>query len=277
MGRTAFEKIAAIAHEEAGLSIAPGKAAMVRTRLARRLRALRLSSFDDYCALVSGNDGGEERREMISALTTNVTHFFREDHHFERLKAEVLPTLFKKLSTGGRVRIWSAGCSTGQEPYSIAMTILDSAAYSSSMDIRILATDIDPKVISQGRAGCYNENTLSGLPDNLREKYFDHTKGDRGSTWTASSEVRNLVSFRELNLLHNWPMQGKFNVIFCRNVVIYFDAATQSRLWKRFSTALDPAGWLFLGHSERVSDDCGALFTNQGLTAYRSSSTRASA
>ena len=265
---TAFKRIASIAHMEAGLAIAPGKAAMVRTRLARRLRALKLDSYDAYCELVASDAGRVERREMISALTTNVSHFFREDHHFDRMKSEVLPDLLDKAKNGGRVRIWSAGCSNGQEPYSIAMTILEMANLPETADLRILATDIDPKVISFARQGIYDQRMMAGLPADMRDKYFSHSASGPGQ-WAVSDALKKLVVFRELNLLQKWPMRGSFDVILCRNVVIYFDADTQTRLWHSFSNAMHPDSWLFLGHSERVSDCCMHLFSNRGVTAYQ--------
>lgn len=265
----AFEQIAAIAYEEAGLAISPSKAAMVHTRLARRLRVLQLNSYDQYCALVLSKDGASERRELISALTTNVSHFFREDHHFDRMKEEVLPDLHRKLQAGKRVRIWSAGCSNGQEPYSIAMTFLEFGALPAGADFKILATDIDAKVISFARKGQYDENMLSGLPKPLRDSYFKPVKQAQSDTWQAGDSLKNLVSFKELNLLDTWPMKGTFDVIFCRNVVIYFDEKTQGVLWKKFSATLHAGGWLFLGHSERVSEDSIADLPPVGMTTYR--------
>lgn len=263
-----FERISAIAYREAGLSIAPGKAAMVRTRLARRLRALKLASFEAYAELVEGNNGLAERREMISALTTNVSHFFREDHHFDRFKAEVWPELRQRLEAGGRVRIWSAGCSNGQEPYSIAMSILESGPLPAKADLRILASDIDPKVVAFGRRGIYQDRMMTGLPDPMRDRYFNEVKDNRGH-FEASAALKDLVAFRELNLLHSWPMRGTFDIVFCRNVVIYFDTRTQDTLWQKFAKVMSPGAWLFLGHSERISDSCAPLFANKGVTAYQ--------
>ena len=268
--QAAFDRLAALAHREAGLAIAPSKSAMVRTRLARRLRALRIGSYDEYTALVESDAGQAERREMISALTTNVSHFFREDHHFTRLQEEVFPGLRKRLAQGDRVRFWSAGCSNGQEPYSLAMSFLEAGPLPANADFRILATDIDPKVVAFGRAGRYHERMMSGLGDAHRQAYFTPCPQDP-SHHVISQKLKSLVVFRELNLLHKWPMGGKFDVIFCRNVVIYFDADTQTRLWHRFAGALHPDAWMFLGHSERVSETCLNLFHNRGVTAYQRS------
>lgn len=266
-----FDRIAAIALAEAGLDIAASKMAMVHTRLARRLRALNLTDYDAYCALIEGPDGHDERREMISSLTTNVSHFFREDHHFNRLVEEVLPILRKKLDSGQKVRIWSAGCSNGQEPYTIAMSILENTELPLNADLRILATDIDPKVVSFARRGEYDERMVAGVPAALLEKYFCRNTSGTAASWVASDSLKALISFRELNLLHSWPMQGKFDVIFCRNVVIYFNEETQQKLWGSFSKALHPGGWLFLGHSERVSEQYQDTLLSAGMTTYRRS------
>ncbi len=268
----AFAHIAAIAHREAGLFIAEGKAAMVRTRLARRLRALKIPDFESYCAYVEGGDGHDELGLMISALTTNVSHFFREDHHFTTLKKKILPSLLDKARHGDKLRIWSAGCSNGQEPYSIAMTLRE-ANIPSGVDVRILATDIDPNVVAHGRAGLYPDSMTTGISEAQRDKYFQCEDGAGEVSWRAKPELQSLISFKVLNLLHQWPMHGKFDVIFCRNVVIYFDAPTQDRLWGRFANILKPDGWLFLGHSERVSHDAMKFFTSSGLTSYQRNGT----
>lgn len=267
-----FRRIAALAHREAGLAIAPAKAAMVRTRLARRLRALKLDEFAAYCALVESDNGRDELGAMISALTTNVSHFFREPHHFDLLRDRVLPGLVEQLKAGGRVRIWSAGCSNGQEPYTIAMVLRD-AGLTASDDVRILATDIDPTVIAHARAGCYPANMITGLPPETRERHFTPVDGGHGETWQVHPDISALVTFKVLNLLRDWPMHRKFDVVFCRNVVIYFDAATQAELWRRFADHIAPGGWLFLGHSERVSPDALVHFASRGMTAYQRNAT----
>ncbi len=174
-----FRRIAAILHADAGISLADNKATLVYSRLARRLRALGLASFRDYCALVGGRDGLDERQRMLAALTTNVTRFFREPHHFEHLKAKVLPGLVAKARAGGRVRLWSAGCSTGPEPYSIAMTVLEALPEAADLDVRILATDIDPEVVATARDGVYGEDALSAVPPDMRRRWFLPENGVR--------------------------------------------------------------------------------------------------
>jgi len=262
----AFACIAELAHREAGLYLAPGKSAMVRTRLARRLRALGLKSFDEYCSLVRDPGQSQELATMVSALTTNVSHFFREEHHFDILRDRVLPAL--RARANRRIRIWSAGCSNGQEPYSIAITLRE-AAIPAESDVRILATDIDPNVIAHARAGHYNSQMMTGLSPERRDRFFQPSGPSQPDSWRPKSDLSNLITFRELNLLRDWPMRGPFDVIFCRNVVIYFDQDTQDRLWQRFAAMLAPDGWLFLGHSERISEQHLPLFASRGVTSYQ--------
>lgn len=256
--------ITALLHQEAGIVIAPGKGSMVQSRLAKRLRALGLDSYKQYISLVNSALGQEERRNMISALTTNVTHFFRENHHFDLLREKVLPELITRARAGGRVRIWSAGSSNGQEAYSIAMTIAGLAPDFDRLDIRILATDIDPAMINQGKAATYDTTTVDAVPAPLRSKYFEPHDGQV----RVISALRELVSFKELNLHHTWPMKGRFDIIFCRNVVIYFDLAAQQKLWGRFEQSLAPNGWIFVGHSERIPIEKDSRLTTAGITTY---------
>ena len=260
-----FKKIAQILHSHAGIALAEGKAALVYSRLAKRLRSLGLRSFREYCSLVEGAQGIDERQAMMAALTTNVTRYFREPHHFDHLRDVVMPTLVDRARRGGRIRLWSAACSNGQEPYSMAITVLQALPDAASQDEKILATDIDPNMVAEGRAGIYREDAITPVPLDLRRKWF---KKAAGGAWEVADELRALVSFRELNLIGDWPMKGKFDVIFCRNVVIYFDEPTQERIWSRFAPLLEPGGTLYIGHSERVSGPGANLFETTGLTTY---------
>jgi chemotaxis protein methyltransferase CheR len=264
MPEDVFAAISQLGHSEAGLMIPASKRALVQSRISRRLRALGLSDFREYLALVmSGTEAGE-RRHMVSALTTNVSSFFRESHHFETL-AKLAPGLIERARAGEKVRLWSAGCSTGQEPYSIAMTLLEADSRARGLDIRILASDIDPAVLSVARRGAYDESLMSGVPAASRSRHFQH-RPDR--LFEASAALREMISFRELNLLGPWPMAGRFDAIFCRNVVIYFDEATQAKLWPRFREALVEDGMLFVGHSERVPAPATIGFRASGVTTY---------
>lgn len=261
-----FRRISAMLHADAGIAIPETKATLVYSRLAKRLRALGLRSFRDYCALLAENGSGPERQTMMAALTTNVTRFFREPHHFDHLAA-YLPPLLDSAKRGGRVRIWSAGCSNGQEPYSIALTILALMPDAADYDVKILATDIDPNMVAEGRAGVYRQDAVAPIPDTVRKRFMSSSDG--GRTWSVSEAMRAIVAFRELNLIGHWPMKGLFDAIFCRNTVIYFEEDTQSRVWGRFEPMLKPAGRLYIGHSERLTGPAASKFVNDGLTTYR--------
>ena len=262
-----FRQIAAILHADAGIALSDAKATLVYSRLAKRLRSLRLASFSDYCALLTSAEGAAERQAMMAALTTNVTRFFREPHHFEDLRTKVLPPLLDGARRGGRLRIWSAGCSSGQEPYSIALTILSLMPDAGRHDIRILASDIDFNVVATAREGTYPEEAIDAIPAALRKSWLE--RGPSRGEWRMSEPVRALIAFRELNLMGEWPMKGPFDVIFCRNVAIYFDDRTQARIWERFARLVAPGGTLYIGHSERVSGPASALLETDGLTTYR--------
>ncbi|UWP97291.1 CheR family methyltransferase [Aliiroseovarius crassostreae] len=266
-----FQRIVKFAYETAGLSISSSKTAMVRTRLARRLRDLNFNSFCDYCDYFLSPGGTHERSELISALTTNVSHFFREQHHFDILAREVIPSLMQSDCSQKPIRFWSAGCSNGQEPLSLAITLRESGLASWAQDLKILATDIDPRVIRFAQASEYSERMMERVPHYLAEKYFSQVSQNMNHdlVWKSKSTILDLISYRRLNLLERWPMKGKFDVIFCRNVVIYFDQKTQDILWEKFANALRPGGWLFLGHSERISDSYQNKFSTFGTTAYR--------
>lgn len=265
----AFRRISSIAMREAGLSISENKADMVRTRLARRLRVTGLRDYESYCRYIESAEGTHERAHFVSALTTNVSHFFRERHHFDILTQEVVPDLRAKALSGKSIRLWSAGCANGQEPYSVAMVLAD-AQLGISENCRILATDIDPEVVKFARAGRYPQNMLGELKSSDLDRFFGPAEG---GTHRICEEIRTAVSFRVLNLLKPWPMKGSFDVVFCRNVVIYFDKATQDRLWARFADVIAPGGWLFLGHSERISPQAAPLFEKAHITAYRRTNT----
>ena len=262
-----FTAIARMLHDDAGIALSESKASLVYSRLAKRLRTLGIESFRDYCRLVAGAEGLGERQNMLAALTTNVTRFFREPHHFEHLRDKVLPHHVQRARAGGRVRIWSAGCSSGQEPFSIALTVLEALPEAASLDLRILATDIDPNMVATGRAAVYSDEAVRPVPAALRERWMVRVSERGRPAWGAGEEMRGLVAFRELNLMAAWPMKGRFDAIFCRNVVIYFDEPTQARVWSRFAPLLNPGGRLYVGHSERVSDM--TYFETDGLTTYR--------
>lgn len=263
-----FRQIAELVHSEAGIVLTESKVNLVYSRLAKRIRAIGLRSFREYCALIQGEEGVDERQQMIAAMTTNVTRFFRESHHFDHLRAQVLPELIEGARKGGKVRLWSAGCSSGEEPYSIALTILDMAPEAAGYDIRILATDIDPEMLRRGNTGIYPVRQMGDIPLEMRRRWFRPLQGSGGSDLEVGEELRELVRFRELNMLREWPMKGRFDIIFCRNVMIYFDDETQNTVWGRFAEILRPGGTLCIGHSERIT--VGAHpYDLVGQTIYR--------
>lgn len=262
---SAFNEIARIAHSEAGLLVPETKRTLVQSRISKRIRARGLGSFEEYLELIATDEGAEERTEMICALTTNVSSFFRENHHFDALKG-LAPRLMDRARTGNAVRIWSAGCSSGQEPYSVAMTLIGEEPSLSAHNFRILATDIDRNILSVAERAIYSESQISDISPERRTRFFEPSEA---GTWMVREELRKLVTFRTLNLLHPWPMRMKYDVIFCRNVMIYFDEATQASLWGRFSEALVPGGFLFLGHSERIVRPETVGLISEGLTSYQ--------
>lgn len=264
--RSDFAFIATTLHEDAGIHLPASKANLVYSRLAKRLRVLGLESFRDYCALVGSEEGAEERSQMIAALTTNVTRFFREPHHFDHLRRRLIEPAVADIRAGRRLRIWSAGCSSGQEPYSIALTLLDVIPDARAYDLRVLATDINPIVLDTARRATYPAEEVTSVPPELRRSWMENVPG---GALRLDEAPRGLVSFRPLNLIGAWPMKGPFDAVFCRNVVIYFDEKTQMRLLNRFASLLRPGGFLYLGHSERMVGPAEALFRLDGTTTYR--------
>lgn len=258
-----FDKIARILHRISGISLAPSKTALVYSRLAKRLRALRIGSFSQYLKLLSGETEEAERElgELLSALTTNYTKFFREPHHFEALSQLVRSKLAPAARRGASVRVWSAACSGGHEPYSAAMTILEAFPEALNHDVRILATDIDRAILARAQKGIYQPDELEPVGAERVARFTRPCDGGR----EVAPELRQLVSFRTLNLLDAWPMRKAYDVIFCRNVAIYFDEPTQDLLFERLAGALAPGGRLYIGHSERAAVEG---LEPAGLTAY---------
>jgi chemotaxis protein methyltransferase CheR len=265
-----FRQIADLVHANTGIRLPEYKSAMVYSRLAKRLRSLGMASFNDYCRLVLDNKGVDERQRMLAALTTNMTSFFREPHHFEHLKQKVLPPLLESARRGGRIRIWSAACSSGEEPYSIALTILSLMPEAPQHDVKVLATDINPNVLEKGRIGIYREGALDKVDVQTRKRWFQPAVTPEGEpALVAGDALRSLISFRELNLVGEWPMRGTFQAIFCRNVVIYFEEATRDRIWARFMPLLSPPAYLYIGHSERLGPSVAPHFAQDEFTTYR--------
>jgi chemotaxis protein methyltransferase CheR len=262
-----FDFIRRLVGEHAGIALNESKRELVYGRLARRLRQLRLDSFAQYCDLVR-TQPDTEVHEIINAITTNLTSFFRESHHFQFLTDELLPRLMQRHAAKRRLRFWSAGCSTGEEPYSIAMTLAESLPHIGSWDVRILATDIDTNALGTGERGVYALERIAGLDPERRRRWFRRGAGPQAGQAKVSEDIARLIAFRRLNLMEPWPMRGPFDAIFCRNVVIYFDKPTQARLFARFADILDRDGYLFVGHSETLLGVSEA-FDLVGRTIYR--------
>jgi chemotaxis protein methyltransferase CheR len=224
--------------------------------------------------MLDGPHGAEEVPELISLLTTNVTSFFREAHHFRALRSEILPGLVARARRGERIRLWSAGCSTGQEPVSIAIELLDLCPEAPRLDVRILATDIDRHVLDEARSGVYSAAQMTGIAAPTLQRHFEAT-GDAAAPegFRTVAAIRDLISFRPLNLIRTWPMQGPYQVIFCRNVLIYFGPETQRTLFAGFARLLERDGHLFLGHSERVERPSDLGLEPAGTTTYRRTGT----
>jgi len=263
-----FAAIRELLKATAGIHISAEKRTLVVARLARRVRHYGLASFREYCALLRERDpGGEELGEMVNCLTTNKTEFFREPHHFDFLRQRLIPELRARGSR--RLRIWSAGCSTGQEPYSLAMTLASDPSLT-GWDIRILASDIDTHVLATAEAGRYPATAITDVPEPMRREYFTGAGPDR----EVSSRLRAMIQFRHINLIEEpWPINASFDAIFCRNVTIYFDQATQDRLYRRFWKQIAPAGYLFAGHSENLFW-LREIFVPSGTTVYRKAGDR---
>jgi len=253
--------------EHTGIVVSDNKRDMLYSRLARRLRSLGMTRFAEYCAYLRTHEQ-EELTNLINAVTTNLTSFFREPHHFQHLAHTVVPWLLNQNADSRRIRMWSAGCSTGEEPYSMAMTLEESIPPWLDWDVRILATDLDTNVIEQARRGVYELERIHGLGEARLKRFFLKGRGANEGLVKVDPELQAMIEFRQLNLLKDWPMKGPFDVIFCRNVMIYFDKPTQQRLVERFANLLAPRGYLYIGHSETLKDISNA-FESVGNTIYR--------
>ena len=264
-----FARVKARVYAQAGISLSEAKRTLVVSRLSKLVKALRLNSFDAYLDYLEASGSPSDVQDFVNALTTNLTRFFREDHHFAHLSQYVGDLIQQRQRGGGdrpRLRIWSAGCSTGQEPYTIALSLLAEHPDLRRWDFRILATDIDTTVIERAATGVYPDSELSGLSAE-RARLFVRA-GD--GTVRIPDAARALVAFKPLNLMvPNWPMKGPFDAIFCRNVAIYFDKPTQSALFRRLGQILVPGGFLYIGHSENMGPNSEG-FRLVGKTIYQS-------
>ncbi|GLQ93778.1 CheR family methyltransferase [Dyella acidisoli] len=268
LGDAEFQFLRDFVYRHCGIALSEQKRQLVQGRLLRRLRALGLKEFASYCELLRKDPAGE-LGELASAISTNVTSFFREMHHYDLLVEQLLPRWLEEKKGGGRLRIWSAGCATGEEPYALAMVLAEALERTGSkVDARILATDLSPQALEHACAGMYALDRMGGISDERRRRWFLRGEGRYEGYACVHQRLRELVAIQPLNLLHDWPMRGPFDAIFCRNVVIYFDKPTKQRLFDRYAGLLEPGGYLFLGHSESMHGLSDA-FDLVGRTVYR--------
>ena len=255
-----FSRVQTLIYQRAGISLHDGKHAMVYSRLSRRLRETGYQNFKDYLGFLEKHDG-PEWQEFVNALTTNLTSFFREQHHFE-----IFSSYLKTKPTNSVWRVWCSAASTGEEPYSIAMTAIESLGQTDKFNL--VASDIDSKVLALAERGIYKLDGLKGISDARAQRFFLRGKGVNDGMVRVKSELRNAVNFLNVNLIRdNWPFRDPFNVVFCRNVMIYFDLPTQRSVLERIHRVMIPGGLLFVGHSENFNESRD-LFALKGKTVY---------
>ncbi len=257
-----FARVRALILKIAGISLAPSKQSMVYSRLARRLRACNHSRFSTYLDALESNSNNPEWEHFTNSLTTNLTSFYREAHHFDILKKQL-----QSLSRNARIDLWCSAASTGEEPYTMAITAME-AFNSMNPPVRILATDIDTKVLEHAKKGVYRMDQVEKIPEEILRKYFLKGKGESEGLIRVRPEVQALLTFRKLNLMDNvWSMRPGFDAIFCRNVMIYFEKDVQLQILKRFAPLMNPNGLLYAGHSENFAM-ARDYFTLRGKTVY---------
>lgn len=251
-----FRMFRELIFEKSGINLHEGKKELLRTRLGSRMRAKSIRNFKDYYDYIVADKSGAELRGMLDAISTNITSFFRENNHFEFLKGTVIPALMKKkgLQTRPVVRAWSAGCSSGEEPYSIAFTLQEAFDGAPDWELKILATDISLEMLERASRGVYPEERMRTVPKSMARKYFRKGSGDMQGFFRVREETRKIIYFKRFNLMSPvFPFRHKFDFIFCRNVMIYFDKPTQEALVGKYYDALDRGGHLLIGHSESLT------------------------
>lgn len=255
-----FDRVQTMIYKRAGISLHDGKHAMVYSRLSRRLRETGYQSFYEYLSWLESTEG-PEWQEFVNALTTNLTSFFREQHHFD-----IFSDFLKSKASGSSWRVWCSAASTGEEPYSIVMTLLD--ALGGHANFSLTASDIDSKVLATAKQGVYRLDGLKGIDSERMHRYFLRGKGSNEGMVMTKPELRKCIEFLIVNLIRDdWPFGESFDVVFCRNVMIYFDAPTQRRVLERIHKVMKPGGLLFVGHAENFSDSRD-LFALKGKTVY---------
>ncbi len=263
--REDFETVRRLVGEHTGIALSDIKSDMVYSRLTRRLRATGCGSFNEYLERLR-SETSEELDHFVNALTTNLTAFFREAHHFDHLAETALPEMMA-LAKDRRLRLWSAGCSTGEEAYSMAMVVRETVP--DDWDVRILATDLDTEVLRHAERGIYDAQRVQGMPQSRLRRHFLRGRRAYQGKVRVKDEVRRLVEFRRLNLIDRpWPMRDRFHAVFCRNVIIYFSKQTQRELFEHLTDYMRTPGWLYIGHSETLWQ-VTERFEPHGRTVYR--------
>jgi chemotaxis protein methyltransferase CheR len=244
-----YASFSKLAHEHFGLDLSAGKQGLVAARLSRKLNQLGMNSFQEYYDRIVGDRTGKELEELVDLLTTNHTGFFRESRHFDLLRQTILPQLLGRNT----VNIWSAACASGEEPYTIAVAVREELGPRIAPQVRITATDISTRVLTRARQAIYSQDRLKGFPEPLMSRYLLRSTSEGEFSYRFKDEIRQMVSFHHRNLIHEFSDLPKFSVIFCRNIMIYFDKATQQTLVDRLRQQLEPGGYLLIGHSENLN------------------------
>jgi len=248
-----FREISSLVRSTCGINLHEGKKQLVQSRLAKRVRELGLRGYSEYIEYVTNDAGAAELTAMLDAISTNLTHFFREEEHFRYLARKVLPEVMARAGGDRRLRIWSAGCSTGEEPYSIAITLCENIPDLTCWDAKVLATDLSTRVLAHAEKATYPGERIKAVPPHQRSRYFRCIQARPDRLYRVEEPARSLVFFARLNLMDHWPMKEPFDAIFCRNVMIYFEKSTQAELVNRFCRILAPGGTLLIGHSESLT------------------------
>jgi chemotaxis protein methyltransferase CheR len=268
-----LNRVCTLIHDACGISIGPDKKVMLEARLKRRMNALNIGSYGDYCKHLFGGSDADELMYLIDAVSTNKTDFFREKGHFEALSRTVLPEFDADRGGHREFRVWSAGCSTGEEPYTLAMVLAEYARSRPAFRFRILATDISTDVLAKAQYGVFTTGAANPVPPELWRRYFMRSRDRRSDQLRVVPELREMIEFRRVNLMEDFAVPEPMDAIFCRNVIIYFDRPTQQRLFEKFARQLVAGGHLFIGHSESLSS-LDVPFVPFGPAMYRKSDAR---
>jgi chemotaxis protein methyltransferase CheR len=254
MSSKSFQKLSQFIHTQVGIKLPQGKKVMLEARLQKRLRVLGMDSYESYVDFLFTEKGQQsELRPLIDVVTTNTTEFFREPKHFEILVQDILPEWMRRTGGQRTLRLWSAGCSFGMEPYTLSMVMHEFAGWNKSFSFSILATDISTRALQHAARGVYEQDKIGSIPQQFRKKYLLRSKDPNKALVRMGPELRQTIDFRRLNFMEEFSFDKELDIIFCRNVIIYFDKPTQERLFRQFCRCLQKDGHLFIGHSESLS------------------------